>query len=56
MPMNFKDAAYGIGFDWDMLERMGLHGRIKWMTHKDENFKANNYETIFTSFEVTMFF
>jgi hypothetical protein len=56
VPMNYKDAAYGIGFDWDMLERMGLHGRVKWMTHRDENFKANNYETIFTSLEVTMFF
>jgi hypothetical protein len=33
--INHRDFAYGIGFDWDMLERVGLHGRVKWMTHED---------------------
>ena len=35
VPIDYRDFAYGIGFDWDMLERVGLHGRVKWMTHED---------------------
>jgi hypothetical protein len=35
VPINNIDYAYGIGFDWDMLERVGLHGRVKWISHED---------------------
>jgi hypothetical protein len=35
VPIDYLDLAYGIGFDWDMLSRVGLHGRVKWMTHED---------------------
>ncbi|MDR2578901.1 MAG: hypothetical protein LBC70_08885 [Chitinispirillales bacterium] len=35
VPINSRDFAYGIGFDWDMLSRVGLHGRVKWMSHED---------------------
>jgi hypothetical protein len=36
VPIDYRDFAYGIGFDWDMLERVGLHGRVKWITHEDK--------------------
>ena len=41
VPINYHDFAYGLGFDWDMLERVGLHGRVKWMSHKDQG--LNDY-------------
>ena len=56
VPINYIDAAYGIGFEWDVLERMGLHGRFKWMTHRDESHTANNYSGFLSSLETTMFF
>jgi hypothetical protein len=36
VPINYVDMAYGLGFDWDMLERVGLHGRVKYVTHEDK--------------------
>jgi hypothetical protein len=36
VPINYRDMAYGLGFDWDMLERVGLHGRAKYITHEDK--------------------
>ncbi len=56
VPMNYKDVAYGIGFDWDMLTRTALHFRIKKFTHSDANFTQNDYESYLTSLEITMFF
>ena len=41
VPINYHDYAYGIGFDWDMLQRVGLHGRMKWMSHTDKG--LNDY-------------
>jgi hypothetical protein len=35
VPIDYRDYAYGLGFDWDMLERVGLHGRVKWISHED---------------------
>jgi hypothetical protein len=35
VPIDYRDFAYGLGFDWDMLERVGLHGRAKWISHGD---------------------
>lgn len=35
VPIDYLDLAYGLGFDWDMLQRVGLHARVKWMTHED---------------------
>ena len=28
-PIDYRDYAVGLGFDWDMLGRVGLHGRLK---------------------------
>jgi len=38
VPIDYRDFAYGLGFDWDMLERVGLHGRVKWISHKDQGY------------------
>jgi hypothetical protein len=35
VPINSRDFSYGLGFDWGMLARVGLHGRVKWMSHED---------------------
>jgi len=36
VPIDFRDFAYGIGFDWDVFERVGLHGRFKVIQHIDQ--------------------
>jgi hypothetical protein len=43
VPIDYHDFAFGLGFDWDMLERVGLHGRAKWITHEDRG--MNDYYT-----------
>ncbi|MBN1128146.1 MAG: hypothetical protein JXA71_04135 [Chitinispirillaceae bacterium] len=55
-PIDYRDYAYGIGFDWDMLARVGLHGRFKWMQHDDITFPANNWATPVMSTEIKMWF
>jgi len=56
MPINYKDVAYGIGFDWDMMTRTSLHYRLKYMTHTDQSCSPNNYAEYLSSLEITMFF
>ena len=56
IPIDYRDYAYGIGFDWDILPRVGLHGRVKWMAHDDVNYKANNWDTPIISTEIKMWF
>lgn len=56
VPINYKETAYGIGFDWDMLDRVGLHGRYKLMRHYDEQHSANNQKWFLLSMELKMFF
>ena len=55
-PINYQDAAYGIGFDWDIFNRTSLHWRCKWLTHTDVGFRQNNYGAFLTSLEITAFF
>jgi len=55
-PIDYKDFAIGIGFDWDMLSRIGLHGRVKWMKHDDAKLPENNYATPIISTEIKMWF
>jgi len=45
VPIDFRDFAYGVGFDWDVLERVGLHGRFKVIQHIDKglNDKYNEW-------------
>ncbi|MFP4012935.1 MAG: hypothetical protein ACLFVQ_02520 [Chitinispirillaceae bacterium] len=55
-PIEYHDFAVGLGFDWDILERVGLHTRVKWMSHKDANLKDNNFQTPVASMEVKTWF
>ncbi|KMQ52168.1 hypothetical protein CHISP_0849 [Chitinispirillum alkaliphilum] len=36
VPINKTDIAFGAGFDWDIVPRVGLHCRFKWMRHTDK--------------------
>ena len=56
VPMDYRDMAAGIGFDWDFVSRVGLHGRMKWMRHQDKNFSANNWVNNLASAEIKMWF
>jgi len=56
VPINYYDYAYGLGFDWEMAPRVGLHTRIKWMQHEDVNYIANNWATPVISTEIKMWF
>jgi len=47
VPIDYRDFAYGLGFDWDMLERVGLHGRAKWISHKDQGY--NNWQVDYSN-------
>jgi hypothetical protein len=55
-PIDFRDVALGLGFDWGMLDRVGLHARAKWMKHEDVNYPENNWETPVVSGEIKMWF
>lgn len=55
-PIDFRDVAVGLGFDWGMLDRVGLHMRAKWMKHEDVNYPDNNWETPVVSGEIKMWF
>jgi len=56
VPIDYQDFAYGIGFDWEMLNRVGLHGRVKSMSHIDKNFKKNDWSTPVVSLEIKTWF
>lgn len=56
VPIDFRDAAAGIGFDWEIMSRVGLHGRFKYMWHKDVNFTYNNWVTPVASLEIKTWF
>jgi len=55
---NFEttDLALGIGFNWDMMKRVSLHGRYKWFRHKDEYLPFNDYIGNIVSLELKAFF
>ncbi|MGB7569422.1 MAG: hypothetical protein WBM07_16285 [Chitinivibrionales bacterium] len=55
-PINYLDYAAGLGFDWEMSARVGLHTRAKWMRHEDINYTDNNWQTPILSMEVKMYF
>ena len=56
VPIDFRDAAAGLGFDWEILSRVGLHGRFKYIWHKDVNFTYNNWGTPVASLEIKTWF
>ena len=63
VPINYLDYAAGLGFDWEMSPRVGLHTRAKWMRHEDDNYldpttntHSNNWQTPILSMEIKMYF
>lgn len=50
------DIALGVGFDWDIMKRVSLHGRYKWLKHSDENLPFNDYIGNVVSLELKAFF
>lgn len=56
VPLDFRDYAAGLGFDWDMLSRVGFHGRFKYMWHDDINCMSNSFKTPVISTEIKMWF
>jgi hypothetical protein len=55
-PINYRDIAYGLGFDWEMSPRVGLHNRNKFMTHQDAAYHGNDWATPIVSLEIKMWF
>lgn len=63
-PVDYSDWIYGLGFDWDMAARVGLHVRCQYFTHEDAGISKNaplaksinDYQAWLTSAEVKMWF
>jgi hypothetical protein len=55
-PIDYRDYAMGLGFDWDMMSRVGLHGRVKYMWHDDINYDENSYKLPVVSAEIKTWF
>ena len=55
-PINYKDFAIGLGFDWDFSDRVGLHFRYKFMTHSDETVPDNDWHSHYIAAETTAWF
>jgi hypothetical protein len=55
-PIDFRDIAYGLGCDWEMAARVGLHLRAKWMSHEDVNYHDNDWKTPVFSAEIKMWY
>jgi hypothetical protein len=55
-PINYKDFAIGLGFDWDFSDRVGLHFRYKYMTHSDQIISENNWHSHYIAAETKAWF
>lgn len=63
-PIDYSDMIYGLGFDWDMASRVGLHVRCQYFTHEDKGISTdvskakgvNDYDAWLTTAEVKMWF
>ena len=55
-PINYKDFAIGLGFDWDFSDRVGLHFRYKFMTHSDELIPENDWHSHYIAAETKAWF
>ncbi|MCX7914257.1 MAG: hypothetical protein N2511_06710 [Thermodesulfovibrionales bacterium] len=56
VPIDYRDMAIGLGFDWEILNRVGIHGRFKYMTHQDVYMSYNNWSTPVVSMEIKTWF
>jgi len=55
-PINYLETAVGLGFDWDLAGRVGLHVRYKFMTHSDETMPDNDFHFHYISAETKAWF
>ncbi len=55
-PINYLETAIGLGFDWDLAGRVGLHVRYKYMTHSDETAPENDFHFHYISAETKAWF
>lgn len=55
-PINYLQTAIGLGFDWDLADRVGLHVRYKFMTHSDELISSNDWHSHYISAETKAWF
>jgi hypothetical protein len=55
-PINYVDLGAGFGFDWDFSQRVGLHTRLKWLSHSDESLPENDWNNRIASAEIKMWF
>ena len=55
-PINYKDFASRLGFDWDFADRVGLHFRYKFMTHSDETVSDNDWHSHYIAAEAKAWF
>jgi len=63
-PIDYTDWMYGIGFDWDIAPRVGLHVRAQYFTHEDDGISVdapkakgrNDYRAWLGSTELKMWF
>ncbi len=55
-PINYRETAVGLGFDWDFADRVGLHVRYKYMTHSDETVSINDWHSHYISAETKAWF
>ena len=55
-PINYRETAMGLGFDWDFADRVGLHVRYKYMTHADETVSINDWHSHYISAETKAWF
>lgn len=55
-PINYRELAFGLGFDWDFSDRVGLHFRYKFMTHTDETISENNWHSHYIAAETKAWF
>jgi hypothetical protein len=63
-PIDYTDWMYGLGFDWDIAPRVGLHVRAQYFTHEDAGISVdvptakgrNDYRAWLGSTELKMWF
>ena len=63
-PIDYSDWMYGLGFDWDIAPRVGLHVRAQYITHEDKGVsvdastaaKRNDYRAWLATTEMKMWF
>ncbi len=56
VPIDYRDYAVGLGFDWDIFDRAGLHTRVKMFGHRDVNYPSNDWKGFMLTSEIRYWF